>query len=202
MRLFALAFFSMFLFGGCTLPDTSSVLSGVKNFTQTDFTRLSSSIVDDVCQGISKDELDKDFYVIDFVNIDNLENNSQLGFVLSNQLKSDLLKSCKGITVKELELGKNIKLGRNGSKILTRELDEIKSKVVDENSNLVIGTYAITSDNLMIFVKVVDLATGIIKSSSTVNTTLTQEILGLEGYTPQQSQTQSNPRGIYRPLVL
>ena len=202
MRIFALAFLGMFLFGGCTLPDTISVLSGVKNLTQTDFTRLSSSIVDDVCQGISKDELDKDFYVIDFVNIDNLENNSQLGFVLSNQLKSDLLKSCKGITVKELELGKNIKLGRNGSKILTRELDEIKSKVVDENSNLVIGTYAITSENLMIFVKVVDLATGIIKSSSTVNTSLTQEIMGLEGYTPQQSQSQSNPRGIYRPLVL
>jgi hypothetical protein len=74
--------------------------------------------------------------------------------------------------------------------------------VVDENSNLVIGTYAITSENLMIFVKVVDLATGIIKSSSTVNTSLTQEIMGLEGYTPQQSQSQSNPRGIYRPLVL
>ena len=202
MRLFALAFFSMIIFGGCTLPDTSSVLSGVKSFTQTDFTRLSSSIVDDVCQDISKDELEKDFYVIDFVNIEDLENDSQLGFVLSNQLKSDLLKSCKGITVKELELGKNIKLGRNGSKILTRELDEIKSKVVDEHSNLVIGTYAITSENLMIFVKVVDLATGIIKSSSTVNTALTQEIMGLEGYTPQQTQSQSNTRGIYRPLVL
>jgi hypothetical protein len=192
----------MFLFIGCSLPDTSSVLSGVKNFTQTDFGKLSLDVVNDVCKNISKDELDKDFYVVDFVNIDNLENSSQLGFVLSNQLKSDLLQSCKGITIKELELGKNIKLGRNGSKILTRELDEIKSKVVDENSNLVIGTYAITSENLMIFVKVVDLATGIIKSSSTVNTSLTQEIMGLEGYTPQQSQSQSNPRGIYRPLVL
>lgn len=202
MRIFLLGFIGIFAFSGCSLPDTSSVLSGVKNFTQTDFGRLSSNVVNDVCKNISKDELDKDFYVVDFVNIDNLENNSQLGFVLSNQLKSDLLRNCKGITIKELELGKNIQLGRNGSKILTRELDEIKSKVVDENSNLVIGTYAITSENLMIFVKVVDLATGIIKSSSTVNTSLTQEIMGLEGYTPQQSQSQSNPRGIYRPLVL
>ena len=73
MRLFALAFFSMFLLGGCTLPDTSSVLSGVKNFAQTDFTRLSSVIVNDMCKNISKDELEKDFYVIDFVNIEDLE---------------------------------------------------------------------------------------------------------------------------------
>ncbi|MDY0326635.1 MAG: FlgO family outer membrane protein [Arcobacteraceae bacterium] len=172
--------------------------------TQTNFDKISYNMVTQICKNIIQEDLGKDFYVVDFVNIENLENKSQLGFILSNHLKSNFFKVCSDLTIKEIELGKNIKLGRNGSKILTRELDELKSKVVEENSNIVIGTYAITTDRLMIFLKVIDLETGIIKSSTSTATPLTAEILGLEGYetsVDSSSSTNAGPRP-YRPLVL
>ncbi|MCK9336336.1 MAG: FlgO family outer membrane protein [Arcobacteraceae bacterium] len=171
--------------------------------TQTNFDKISYNMVTQICKNIVQEDLGKDFYVVDFVNIENLENKSQLGFILSNHLKSNFFKVCSDLTIKEIELGKNIKLGRNGSKILTRELDELKSKVVEENSNIVIGTYAITTDRLMIFLKVIDLETGIIKSSTSTATPLTTEILGLEGYETsiESSNTNAGPRP-YRPLVL
>jgi hypothetical protein len=172
--------------------------------TQTNFDKISYNMVTQICKNIIQEDLGKDFYVVDFVNIENLENNSQLGFVLSNHLKSNFFKVCSDLTIKEIELGKNIKLGRNGSKILTRELDELKSKVVEENSNIVIGTYAITTDRLMIFLKVIDLETGIIKSSTSTVTPLTAEILGLEGYEASTDGSSSTTEGLrpYRPLVL
>jgi hypothetical protein len=192
-------------FSGCNNILDRPILNVV---TQTNFDKISYNMVTQICKNILQEDLGKDFYVVDFVNIENLENNSQLGFILSNHLKSNFFKVCSDLTIKEIELGKNIKLGRNGSKILTRELDELKSKVVEESSNIVIGTYAITTDRLMIFVKVIDLETGIIKSSVSTSTPLTAEILGLEGLEPHSanngssnSNTNSGPRP-YRPLVL
>ncbi|QOG12483.1 FlgO family outer membrane protein [Arcobacter sp. FWKO B] len=191
-------FFSLFL-SGCGVITNNSI--ALKSNT-TNFANLSSRLVHGICtkKDMGHDE-DKDFYIVDFVNIDNLENNSKLGFILSSQIKSDMLSTCSNVRIKELELGKNIRLGRSGSKILTRELDEVKSRVVDENSNIIIGTYAITIDKLILFTKVVDLTTGEIKASSTVSTPITQEILDLEGYT-QKSHTKQQSSNIYRPLVL
>lgn len=205
-----IAFSSLFLFvilffSGCNNILDRPILNVT---TQTNFDKISYNMVTQICKNILQEDLTKDFYVVDFVNIENLENNSQLGFILSNHLKSNFFKVCSDLTIKELELGKNIKLGRNGSKILTRELDELKSKVVEESSNIVIGTYAITTDRLMIFVKVIDLETGIIKSSISTSTPLTPEIYGLEGYDPNvfnannnSNTTNAGPRP-YRPLVL
>lgn len=185
------------LFMGCSVSSNFPIKTVTKT---TSFDSLANTLVDGICTNLHQDDFKKDFYVVDFVNIDNLENRSQLGFVLSSELKSTLLNTCNKITIKEIELGKNIKLGRNGSNILTRELDEIKTKIVDENSNMVIGTYAITTDNLMLFVKVIDLTTGVIKSSTTTTTPLTGEILGLEGYTQKEQERKAH--NIYRPLVL
>lgn len=187
-----------FLLIGCISTNNQPFKNIASN--QTNFSKISSDMVSSICSNITTQDLEHDFYVVDFVNIDNLENNSQLGFILSNHLKSDLVQRCK-FTIKEIELGQNIKIGRSGSKILTRELDELRSKVLDEESNLVIGTYAITTDKLMIFVKVIDLSTGIIRSSVTTSTKITQEILSLEGY-KQQQETSAGKHLIYRPLVL
>lgn len=222
MRVICLLFIMMF-FTSCSYKTSS-----ISNFVKSDFSKIFVSSASEICKNLSSEDLEKDFYILDFVNINDLNNHSQLGLVLSNQLKTDLLKECKGMVLKEIEIGKKIKLGESGSKILTRELEEIRAKVVDENSNLVIGSYALTSENLLLFIKVVDLVNGTIKTSTTVSTALTKEIVGLENNHIRPTKTSSkremyqnddfstnddtnsytntnpkiNTKTIYKPLVL
>ncbi|RXJ66766.1 hypothetical protein CRV08_11915 [Halarcobacter ebronensis] len=129
--------------------------------------------------------------VSDFVNIDTLQNHSKLGFLLSEQLKNSL--SRRGIIIREIELGRDFQLGHRGFNLLTREQKDIKSSEVD-NQFAVVGTYSVTTQSLIVFVKLIDITTGNILSSASSETIVDEEILDLEA--------SGQNRRVIAPMVL
>ena len=116
--------------------------------------------------------------VSDFVNLDNLKNRSELGFLLSDILKDRLVSL--NILVREVEFGKEFELGPSGFNVLTRNQSKIISNKVKEERYAVVGTYSITSRSLNLFIKLIDIRTGNILASSYERTGIDEEILGLE----------------------
>ena len=115
--------------------------------------------------------------VSDFVNLDKLKNRSKLGFLLSEHLKDSL--SNRMIIVREIELAEDFQYGKSGFNVLTRKQRDISSKEID-NKYAIVGTYSITTESLIVFVKLIDLANGNILSSASGATLIDQEILELE----------------------
>jgi PBP1b-binding outer membrane lipoprotein LpoB len=135
--------------------------------------------------------------VSDFVNLDNLKNRSQLGFLLSNLLKDRL--SSLDVIVKEIELGKEFEFGPSGFNLLTREKNRILSDNI-KSRYAVVGTYSISNKSLNLFIKLIDINSGNILSSSFARTDLDSEILDLEGISQNRDTEFRN--SIRRPMVL
>ncbi|QKF74155.1 hypothetical protein AFAEC_2004 [Aliarcobacter faecis] len=149
-------------------------LNGSNNFHA-----LISTMVDESGQKIKRYVGSGEVVLVsDFVNLDKLQNRSQLGFLLSSMLKDKL--SSLNIVVKEIELGKEFELGKSGFNLLTREQEKILSKTV-QSKYAAVGTYSITSKTLNVFIKLIDVRTGNILASSYERTNIDDEILGLEG---------------------
>ena len=129
--------------------------------------------------------------VSDFVNLDKLKNKSQLGFLLSSMLKDKL--SSLDIIVREIELGKEFEFGKSGFNLLTREKDRIISDKVTKSRYAVVGTYSISNKSLNVFIKLIDIQTGNILSSSYERMDLDDEILNLEGSSDRKSAPTSRP---------
>ncbi len=147
-----------------------------------DFHSLVSTLVKESSQKIkNKLAIDDVVLVSDFVNIDKLENKSQLGFLLSNILKDEL--ASLNIVVREIEFGKEFQLGKKGFNVLIRDRNKIVSNKVSNSSYAVVGTYSITSRSLNLFLKLIDIETGYILASSFERTAIDEEILELEGET-------------------
>ena len=135
--------------------------------------------------------------VSDFVNLDNLKNRSQLGFLLSNLLKDRL--SSLDVIVKEIELGKEFEFGPSGFNLLTREKNRFLSDNI-KSRYAVVGTYSISNKSLNLFIKLIDINSGNILSSSFARTDLDSEILDLEGISQNRDTEFRN--SIRRPMVL
>jgi len=112
---------------------------------------------------LSKIELPKKIIVTDFVDITSLENKRKLGYVLSNSIKNSLINKYNTDVV-EVEVSKYFKISGNGVKILSRDVDKLRSTNFDVRYAIV-GTYTHTNSELIIFTKLIDLKTGIIKGS-------------------------------------
>ena len=187
LKLFLTSILFMFVLTSCTsvfskkTNEPDDFMYAISKMTKNTYLKV-SSLTD-------KNEV---ILVSDFVNIDNLKNNSKLGFLLSETLKNEL--SSKNVLVKEVKLGKNFKFGQHGLTILSRNLKEINSDAVDERFAMV-GTYSITHKRLILFIKFIDIRTGHILSSSSSSVSMNKEISNLDG------QTKST-RDIYQPLTL
>lgn len=145
-----------------------------------DFHSLVSQLVDDSAKKIKQHTMIDDIVLVsDFVNLDKLENRSELGFLLSDILKDRLVSL--NILVREVELGKEFEFGASGFNLLTRDQSKIVSKTVVEERYAVVGTYSITSRSLNLFIKLIDIRTGYILASSYERTAIDEEILQLEG---------------------
>ncbi len=157
-----------------------------------DFHSLISNMVDKSAIKIKKNILLGDVVLVsDFVNLDKLKNKSQLGFLLSSMLKDKL--SSLDIIVREIELGKEFEFGKTGFNLLTREKDRIISDKVTKSRYAVVGTYSISNKSLNVFIKLIDIQTGNILSSSYERMDLDDEILNLEGSSDRKSAPTSRP---------
>ncbi len=192
-KLIILSFF-VFIFNGCSFYNIS-----YHHTTEvTDFSSLTSDLLEDLSPAIQSLKKNEPLYIIDFVNLKQLENHSELGFVLSSELKTLVTQKCNK-KVYEIEFAKYLKLGSNGSKLLSRNISDLQHKQLSNTSHALVGTYAFTQRQVIVYLKLIDLSNGIIIKSSTAKIALSEEIILLE-----QKENIRNQRieEQYTPLVL
>ncbi|MEA3289084.1 MAG: FlgO family outer membrane protein [Campylobacterota bacterium] len=203
MRQLGLILVTIFFFNACT--DINEYTDSYKfkylhSTSVTNFSNIVESALDDVSMKLleikSKQSHTKPLYVTDFVNLKELENHSELGFMLSDELKT-LVTQKLNWPVHGIEYTKYLKIGANGTKLLSRDLDELKNKTIDKNSIALVGTYSFTQRQLILYLKVINLKNGVILKSSTSKTELTDEIIHLE-----KKARYFDSEHIYKPMVL
>lgn len=95
---------------------------------------------------------DKPLIVATVVNIDELEQTTTLGRLISEQLSTRLAQG--GLSMVEMKLRNNVYLKRNqGELMLTREINEVATS--HNAQAIVVGSYAETSDMVFINVKII-----------------------------------------------
>lgn len=152
-----------------------NVFTGTNNFQSLMTTAIKQSI-EKIKKKIGTQEV---ILVSDFVNIYNLENKTQLGFLLSSLLKDELSKN--DIIIREIEFAKEFQLGSKGFNVLVRDRSRILSNEVNEERFALVGTYSLTTKSLNVFIKLIDMQTGHILASSYERTSIDKEIKELEG---------------------
>ena len=202
MRQVLLTLTLTFLFTGCSLINSTNESFKFKYFQSTGMTNfniLTHNLLKDLSDTIltikSKKRNISPLYVTDFVNVKNLDNKSQLGFILSDELKTNITQDLNW-PIYQIEFSKYLKVGESGTKLLSREISDLKYKSMDDNTYALVGTYAITQRQLLIYLKLINLKNGVILKSATKRLTLTDEIINLEKKT-EEIQPQ-----IYQPMVL
>jgi hypothetical protein len=162
----------------------------------TNFKALTNSLTSSkICRQIDRDST---IYLTDFVNEKDLKNRSQLGFLLSNNLKVSVLRrSCtRDVKIKSFELSESLRMNNSGTKILTRDTKKMKTKSIDDDKKILVGTYIFTQKQLILFLKLINLHNGNIIATNTLSTRITNEIKDLEGI-----NTNTDPV-IYTPFHL
>jgi len=103
--------------------------------------------------------------VTTITNIDNLNQSSKIGRVITEQIINDLIKNKVKVVEIRMRKGDIIKvLPKKGEFILTRNALEL-AKIKNANAVLV-GTYAIYSNKLYVSIRLIDPATNVILASS------------------------------------
>ncbi len=176
-----ISLFISFLFTGCLISYPESYkLKYLQSTRITDLKDLTKDLLKNMETEILAiiPRVHKHVYVTDFVNLKNLDLTSQLGFILSSEIKTHIIKDFH-IPIKELEYSKYIQMGKKGTKVLTRDLDAINIKEIKKTFAFV-GTYSITQRQLILHLKLIDMKTGNILGMSSSHTPLTDEIIKLE----------------------
>jgi len=119
----------------------------------------------------------KNFIVTDFVDLTSLQNYSKLGYIFSNSIKNSLIQRY-GSRVVEAEVSKYFEISGNGLRVLSRDLDKLRADTFDLK-RAVVGTYTYTDEEIVIFVKLIDLDTGIIEGSYAKKLPMTCEMMYL-----------------------
>lgn len=131
--------------------------------------------MDAVKQLFRNQEIPDKIIVTDFVEISSLKNHSKIGYILSNSIKDSLI-NIYNANVVEAEVSNYFKLSANGLRLLTRDTKKVKS-LNYKIDNAVVGTYAQNGKELVVFVKLINLETGIIKGSYTNSMLLGDDIV-------------------------
>jgi TolB-like protein len=71
-------------------------------------------------------------------------------------------------------------LGKSGFKLLTREQSEISQKAI-KAKYAVIGSYAFTTTQVIVFARLINIVDGTIRSSNTISFPISEELKRLEG---------------------
>jgi len=201
MRQIILAIAFLFLLSGCSIikeNEDSIKFKHIQLTNTTNFERITGKLLEPMCMDIqTKTKGIMPIYVVDFVNLDSLQNQSELGFILSNNIKSLVTQNC-GTPIYSLEYAKYLKMGEKGSRILSRDLNEMAATKMNKNTYALVGSYVLTQRKLITHLKMIDLKSGLILKSTTDSSTLTDEVLRLES----TKKVNSNTQHIRKPFTL
>jgi len=199
MRQISIILVVSFLLSGCSIikeNEDSFKFKYLHLTTTTNFDTLTENLLEQLCPTISSVNGGKaPIYVVDFVNVKDFQNNSELGFMLSAEIKTQVTQLCN-TPVYAIEYSKYLKIGPNGTKFLSRDLDELNNQKINRNTYALVGTYAFTQRQLILYLKLIDLSNGVILKSATQQTLITDEIIHLE------KKQNSSQQTVYTPLVL
>ena len=150
---------------------------GIKSYydVDVDYIKLSDDAIVSVFQTIGV--VPEKVLVTDFVDLTSLDNFSRLGYVFSNSIKNSLIHKYN-INVIEAEVSKYFKISGNGLKILSRNVDNMRTQTFDV-TRVVVGTYTYTDEEIVIFVKLINLESGIIEGSYAKKLPMTCEMMYL-----------------------
>ena len=194
-----LIFIFIIVFSGCAVINeyTDSYKFKYQHSTAvTNFSEVTNKLISQLEPTITK--LDKTYpiYVIDFTNLEHLENFSELGFLLSSEIKTHVTQKYNW-PYKAIEYMKYLKVGAKGTKLFSRDTNDLKDLKLDSRSYALVGTYAFTQRQLILYLNLVDLQNGVVLKSATYSTEQTDEIIHLE-----EKQRKIDQSQIYQPLVL
>jgi len=159
------------LFNACSIPE----LRYNHELKNTNYDEIVSKLLQKASYQIFPNmEMDEVLIVPNFAETTTLKSNTRLSFILSDVLKNKLV-SKYSYTVREIELSKNFRFGEEGFKVLTRNAKSINNTVINSRY-AVVGTYTLTKNQLLLFLRFINIRDGLILASSTYSTDLTQEI--------------------------
>ncbi len=176
----ALFFATLLAFGGCSAPSFNSPCGASpfgKEYShkKIDFDSMMSKALSKITSQISdKSGMGQEVVVTDFVNVENLSNKNQLGFILSSALKNELAANRK-FKIIEVETSKYFKIGEDGVTLLSRtKSDSLRDELGAELA--FVGTYAVTDERVIVYIKLINLTSGKIEAAATVEEPMTCEI--------------------------
>lgn len=175
-------YYSSFSKGPVPINNIANDYDGSISEHATDFDRLAYDLIRNrLCNVFENDE---QIYVADFVDQKNYNNKSELGFVLADAVKVNLQKRfCnKTLQIKSLDMSKFLIVNKNGFSMLTRKLSDLKENYIEENRKILLGTYTITANQLIVYVRLVNLKDETTLLSSSISVPITYEILQLNGH--------------------
>jgi len=174
----------MVLFTACSLP----TLRYNTELMNTNYDEIISNLLQKASYQIFPNmKMDEILLVPNFAETTTLKSNTRLSFILSDTLKNKLV-SKYSYTVREIALSKNFRFGDEGFKVLTRNSKNINNTVINSRY-AVVGTFTVTKNQLLLFLKFINIRDGLILAASSYSTNLTQEI------------TDSNKVIVKKPLV-
>jgi len=199
MRKFILLVFVVF-FSGCSVINeyTDSYKFKYQHSTAvTNFSKITNKLISQLEPDINNLNKHIPIYVIDFTNLQHLDNFSELGFLLSSEIKTHITQKYN-LSYKAIEYMKYLKLGSHGTKLFSRDPDDLKNTKLNSKTYALVGTYAFTQRQLILYLNLINLKTGVVRKSATYATEQTDEIINLE----QKQKNKITDLNIYQPLVL
>ncbi len=190
---------TLVLFTACSYPQFSNQFE----FQTTNYDEIVLELLDkasnQIFPHIKKDEV---LLVSNFAETTTLRSDTKLSFVLSDMLK-DKLVSKYNYTIREIELSKKFRLGEEGFKVLTRDAKNINNSVIQARY-AVVGTYTFTKNQILLFLKLINIRDGHVLASSTYSTDLTQEMIDLNKIViiKNDDNENTNQPQVYQPMVL
>ncbi|MEA3498088.1 MAG: FlgO family outer membrane protein [Campylobacterota bacterium] len=182
---------TLLFISGCSIPE----FQYKHEIKSTNYDEIISKLLkkasNQIFPNIQRDEI---LLVSNFADNFTLKSDTKLSFVLTDLLKDKLVSQYR-YTIREIELSKNFKFGEEGFKVLTRDVKYINNSITKARYAIV-GTYTITKNQLLLFLKMIDIRSGDIVASSNHSTRLTQEITHLN-----KSNNELNPI-VHQPMVL
>ena len=190
IKKFTLITIIMVLFSACSIP-TLRYNHELKN---TNYDEIISKLLQKASYQIFPNmTMDEVLIVPNFAETTTLKSNTRLSFILSDTLKNKLV-SKYSYTVREIELSKNFRFGEEGFKVLTRNSKNINNTIINARY-AVVGTYTITKNQLLLYLKFINIRDGLILAASSYSTNLTQEI-------NDANRISTNKPMIFQPMTL
>jgi len=119
-------------------------------------------IAEQLDRNLSAEAKSKPVIVATFTDLDDLTQSTKLGRLSSESLGHEL--QLRGWPVVDVLLTKNLIINPTGQFSLSRDVNLLRSSY--PSANMVVGTYSTSPDGVVVNVRIVDIATGVMISSA------------------------------------